>query len=1240
MTADHWLLATIFLTAVIAWATCQPGAQELDGWLDLSDPRRTDGYGADTPLLHPPTNGSPRLRGNGQAHAGRRNTDAGPLDRTTSFDLQREAPTLNGNAGSGHARMPSSPQPSMPIEEVVQFNWQVEGYRGENPLEWHAANGRTSSNQSGLDCGQFTMQWNSTLHELARLVNWREDFLMMMNPQLPNQSNTLLPSGTTVQLPCPIAQPGSKLHIGVAVCSKFTMPMEVEKRNLTEHARLLGLSVPDLLAANPEWTLAQLQEPGREVNVPCSSVQAKNLPSPGYMAWLASSDTGLADTPMWALAHLEEPGGELILPGPGGGTEMRNTPSFEQVVWQAGSEAGGADAHMQQVVLSGGGVLYGVRAGQLMLLASLEADWTVVDDGGRKWRSVSILDDGSILAIADDWSAYRKPSIHDPWSNALPGSCCTKDIKQVGSRYIGIGSDNYLWGRDQGLDIRADWFKFDGQSKFITALHVRSDGGIIGVGLDFYLYALPDGLLKTNTVGKWVQLENSCCVVSVTELGNGVIVGVDRVGNLHTRESLSVGVYGQWRVVGSDGSKRPVSAIAMAGLQGTAYPAGAAALLGILSSNKLAMKWSLTGNWGTIEELPAAMRSVAVAGDGTIIGVSSDFYIHKKISLGSPWVASGIGGVLDVKQVGTRYVGVGGDNFLYARKSLDRGSPDWYRLAGDDLRISAFHVRRDGSIVAVGVDRQLYTTSHLLLNQTGPWTLVPDSCCVASITELADGTILGVHTETKKLWKRKPLDGKWEYAADGPLTAITMAPAGPQYVGCFEDEVPGVGRAMYWIAESAIMTVESCRNLALSNGNKFYGLQFGKQCFGSNDPVKAVAPGPSKDCNVGCAGTDLQTCGGVYVNSLYATGVGGYVGCYGDNPTRAMALLSTTSNLTLEYCRDLAVKAGKQYFGVQYSTACFGTNDLAAATSYGVKQGCNMVCSGDAMQVCGGAWANSIFDTAYGGDVLPGGIKSGSTGGQLSGGRGDAVAEQFKGCFASSVPREMLGMPNACPSDKPSGSNGLCYDHCPSGYNGIANICYGRCPDGYTDTGLLCSRGSQRQEASGQCPAYDICGLILARGCKSCPSGWRWDGCYCWVDSNTVAKASTWRAGGVLPICSTGTKEGGLCYSSCPPNFSTLPGSPSLCWFEHKSSRVESMFPIDCGSHNFYARDDEACRDVISKFVAVEVTSGAQVVCIIASVASGGVISPVCTELLESQLTAALELIVELAVFTRNCVDL
>src|SRR5262249_6136593 len=49
---------------------------------------------------------------------------------------------------------------------------------------------------------------------------------------------------------------------------------------------------------------------------------------------------------------------------------------------------------------------------------------------------------------------------------------------------------------------------------------------------------------------------------------------------------------------------------------------------------------------------------------------------------------------------------------------------------------------------------------------------------------------------------------------------------------------------------------------------------------------------------------------------------------------------------------------GFAYAGVQYSSECWCGNSYGR---YGTSTNCNMTCSGDSTQICGGPWANDVY---------------------------------------------------------------------------------------------------------------------------------------------------------------------------------------------------------------------------------------------------------------------------------------
>lgn len=71
--------------------------------------------------------------------------------------------------------------------------------------------------------------------------------------------------------------------------------------------------------------------------------------------------------------------------------------------------------------------------------------------------------------------------------------------------------------------------------------------------------------------------------------------------------------------------------------------------------------------------------------------------------------------------------------------------------------------------------------------------------------------------------------------------------------------------------------------------------------------------------------------------------------------------------MTLEKCTTFCQKGGFAFAGLEYSSECYCGNTLAnGATLSAFSTQCNMPCSGNAGQTCGGPNAITLFSTAAG----------------------------------------------------------------------------------------------------------------------------------------------------------------------------------------------------------------------------------------------------------------------------------
>jgi hypothetical protein len=88
------------------------------------------------------------------------------------------------------------------------------------------------------------------------------------------------------------------------------------------------------------------------------------------------------------------------------------------------------------------------------------------------------------------------------------------------------------------------------------------------------------------------------------------------------------------------------------------------------------------------------------------------------------------------------------------------------------------------------------------------------------------------------------------------------------YVGCFTDTST---RALPdWLIGSGA-TVESCIAVGKASGLHYVGLEYGGQCFAGD--VLGYTQVADSECSMPCSADPSEICGGVWLNSVYATGL-------------------------------------------------------------------------------------------------------------------------------------------------------------------------------------------------------------------------------------------------------------------------------------------------------------------------------------------------------------------------------
>jgi hypothetical protein len=114
-------------------------------------------------------------------------------------------------------------------------------------------------------------------------------------------------------------------------------------------------------------------------------------------------------------------------------------------------------------------------------------------------------------------------------------------------------------------------------------------------------------------------------------------------------------------------------------------------------------------------------------------------------------------------------------------------------------------------------------------------------------------------------------------------------------------------------------------------------------------PTVAV---PTASCTPACSG---KTCGS-------ADGCGGQccpeMGCYADEETRDLPYSAMSGSISVESCVNACREAGYKFAGAEFGSQCFCGDSYG---KYGVSTNCNMACSADSGETCGGRWASDVY---------------------------------------------------------------------------------------------------------------------------------------------------------------------------------------------------------------------------------------------------------------------------------------
>ncbi|KIM95067.1 hypothetical protein OIDMADRAFT_149202 [Oidiodendron maius Zn] len=212
------------------------------------------------------------------------------------------------------------------------------------------------------------------------------------------------------------------------------------------------------------------------------------------------------------------------------------------------------------------------------------------------------------------------------------------------------------------------------------------------------------------------------------------------------------------------------------------------------------------------------------------------------------------------------------------------------------------------------------------------------------------------------------------------------------YAGCFSD--PSSPRGLLYDSglPTQNMTVEICVAFCKGNEYKYAGLEYYGECF-CGASVNGVQL-PESSCSYPCTGNASEICGGNDIISIYQdptfpavdnTTISDYqlLGCYSEGTSgRSLAWRQdqlSTSSLTVEECLFACKDGGYDYAGVEFAQECYCGVVLGNGTTLIDSSTCDMACTGDSSEICGGSSALDLYVATDLGSDQPCGYTSTTT---------------------------------------------------------------------------------------------------------------------------------------------------------------------------------------------------------------------------------------------------------------------
>jgi hypothetical protein len=212
-------------------------------------------------------------------------------------------------------------------------------------------------------------------------------------------------------------------------------------------------------------------------------------------------------------------------------------------------------------------------------------------------------------------------------------------------------------------------------------------------------------------------------------------------------------------------------------------------------------------------------------------------------------------------------------------------------------------------------------------------------------------------------------------------TTATSQPTPYHSYGCYSDTPASDALTGYRLLDWQNMTVPLCARTCLGLSFALFGVSGGTICRCGNALGAGSIPQLPGLCSTACPGDGETKCGGSGMLNLYGVAADppstvtpwgwktySYTRCVGTAAGGYLPLgkdhFDDGGSMTVEACASFCVAKGWPTFGLHNGIGCYCEVGLRAGTEERPATDCNLPCSGNAGQTCGGPDVWSVWDWA------------------------------------------------------------------------------------------------------------------------------------------------------------------------------------------------------------------------------------------------------------------------------------